>query len=194
MEGSTSGTSPSLPGVILAGGAGRRIGGDKPLRMLAGKPLWQHVADRVAPQVSVLAVNAAEPLGLLQAVPDGRPGLGPLGGILAAMLWAQGQGAERVLTVAVDTPFLPHDLVVRLAAADGIAIAETEDGLHGTTALWPVHLSVDLMQALASGTRKVTEWAASHPVSRVRFEDTTPPSFFNVNTEDDLSQAEKWLA
>ncbi len=189
-----SGEKLSVPAVILAGGHGRRIGGDKAMRMLAGKPLWQHVAHRIEPQVSGLAVNAEAPLGELPVVKDSVPGLGPLGGILAAMLWAQGQGADRVLTLAVDTPFLPDDLVARLAATGGIAMAETADGLHGTTALWPVHLSADLIQALTQGTRKVTQWAASHPVTRVRFEDAVPPPFFNINTAEDLAKAEAWLA
>ena len=184
----------SVPGIILAGGAGRRMGGAKAERLLAGQPLWHHVAQRITPQVSTLAINADAPLGDLPAVPDTLPGLGPLSGILAAMLWAQGQGAARVLTVAVDTPFLPHDLVARLATQDGIAIAQTPDGLHGTTALWPVHLSADLMQALTQGTRKVTEWAASHPIARVSFDTATPPPFFNINTAEDLAQAEAWLA
>jgi molybdopterin-guanine dinucleotide biosynthesis protein A len=184
----------SVPGIILAGGAGRRMGGAKAERLLAGQPLWHHVALRIAPQVSTLAINADAPLGDLPAVPDTLPGLGPLSGILAAMLWAQGQGAARVLTVAVDTPFLPHDLVARLATQDGIAIAQTPDGLHGTTALWPVHLSADLMQALSQGTRKVTEWAASHPIARVSFDNASPPPFFNINTAEDLAQAEAWLA
>jgi len=183
----------SLPGMILAGGAGRRIGGAKAQQILAGKRLWQHVVDRVEPQVSTLALNAPKPLGDLPAVPDHVPRLGPLAGILTAMLWAQGLGADRVLTVAVDTPFLPHDLVSRLAAGDGIAMAETSDGLHGTTALWPVHLSADLMQALNHGTRKVTEWAAPFGITRIRFDDTTPPPFFNINTPEDLAKAGGWL-
>lgn len=187
-------TRTDLPCVILAGGAGRRMGGDKAARVLAGRPLWQHVSDRVGPQVGVLAVNADSAVGGLAPVPDRVPGLGPLGGILAAMLWAQGQGQGQVMTVAVDTPFLPVDLAARLAAAGGLAIAETGDGLHGTTGLWPVHLSVDLSQALAHGTRKVTEWAMSHPMTRVGFPDTVPPPFFNINTADDLARAEAWLA
>ncbi len=189
----SGGAAMSVPGIILAGGVGRRIGGAKAQHILAGRPLWQHVAERIAPQVSTLSLNANDPLGDLPAIPDTVPGLGPLAGILTAMLWAQGQGADRVLTVAVDTPFLPHDLVARLAKGDGIAMAETADGLHGTTALWPVHLSTDLMQALTDGARKVTEWAAPHGITRIRFDDTTPPPFFNINTPEDLARAEAWL-
>ncbi len=180
-----------IPGMILAGGQGRRIGGAKAEVLLGGRPLWRHVVARVEPQVSVLAVNGID-VGGYEAVPDAVPGLGPLGGILAAMIWARGSGFERVLTVAVDTPFLPLDLVARLGAVDGpIVVAETADGLHGTTAVWDVGLAERLEQALADAVRKVTVFAQD--AVEVRFEEAVPPAFFNVNTAEDLARAEAWL-
>ena len=183
------------PGVILAGGAGRRIGGAKPFVSLAGRPLWDHVAKRVAPQVSRLAGNGTDPMDDLPMVPDlpDFAGQGPLSGILAALSWAKGQGADRVVTVAVDTPFLPLDLVDRLRVKTApIVMAETSDGRHGTTAIWDVALADDLSQQLTSGTRKVMDWAERHGAVSVRFPDSTPPPFFNINTEADLAQAEAW--
>ena len=184
----------AIVAVILAGGQGRRIGGEKAQVLLGGKPLWRHVADRVAPQVSGLAVNAATPMEDQEVIADAVADLGPLGGILAAMNWAEAKGASRVLTVAVDTPFLPLDLVTRLRDVSGpVAMAETSDGLHGTTALWDVSLAPDLEAWLEGGGRKVTQWAMSHEVTRVHFADTIPPGFFNVNTPQDLTRAEAWL-
>lgn len=181
--------------VILAGGQGRRIGGDKARVMLAGRPLWQHVAERLKPQVARLAVNGTGAFGAYPVIADVEPGLGPLGGVLTAMDWAAGQGAAHVLTVAVDTPFLPGGLRARLAASPGpIAMAQTADGLHGTTALWDVGFADNLRTALAEGTRKVTDWTASVGFTPVAFPDQTPPAFFNINTSEDLAQAEAWLA
>ena len=124
-----------FPGVILAGGAARRMGGgDKGLLALGRSTVLGHAARRLAPQVSALALNAngdpARFAGLdLPVLPDpveGRPG--PLAGVLAAMEWAGGLGAARVVTVAADTPFLPLDLVARLAVAGpGIVLAATPD-------------------------------------------------------------------
>lgn len=185
-------TARDMPAVILAGGQGRRIGGDKAQVLLAGRPLWQHVRARIAPQVTRLAVNGRGAFEGVEMITDAVPGLGPLGGILAAMNWAERCGAQRVLTVAVDTPFLPLDLLARLAAEDArVVVAETADGVHGTTALWDVALAGALQQALDGGTRKVTDFAAE--AVPVRFPDTTPPAFFNVNTPEDLARAEAWV-
>lgn len=181
-----------IPAVILAGGQGRRIGGSKAHVLLGGVPLWRHVLARVEPQVCALAVNAVEAFDGLDCVTDEVPGLGPLGGILAAMIWGESIGAKRVLTVAVDTPFLPVDLVARLGAADGrIVVAQTADGLHGTTALWDVQLADDLRAALDGGTRKVTDWANTIGVRPMLFDDRD--AFFNVNTLEDLALAEARL-
>jgi len=192
-----------LPCVILAGGAGRRIGGAKPFVPLGGKPLIGHVIARVAPQCGALAINGNDPAEAwaahgvrLPLVPDAADlrGLGPLAGIWAAMDWAAAAGAQRVLTVPVDTPFLPGDLVDRLAAVDApIALAQTADGLHGTCGLWSVALRAELRAALLSGARKVTEFTAAHGAVGVPFAEGVPPPFFNVNRPEDLEAAEAFL-
>lgn len=179
-----------IPAVILAGGQGLRIGGGKAEVLLGGVPLRRHVRGRLAS--TRVAVNGVGVFGEHEVIADEVPGLGPLGGVLAAMVWAERIGAERVLTVAVDTPFLPLDLAERLGAVDArIVVAETSDGKHGTTALWDVSLAAELREALEQGVRKVTVFAET--AVAVRFEDTHPPPFFNVNTAEDLAQAEAWL-
>ncbi|MCT4682998.1 MAG: molybdenum cofactor guanylyltransferase [Roseicyclus sp.] len=187
-------------GVILAGGAGRRIGGDKAFVPLAGRPLLAHVIARLAPQCRALAINAAPDPRLaafgLPVIPDGAEGgQGPLAGILAAMDWAAAQGAARVLTAPVDTPFLPEDLAARLSAVEApIVLALTADGLHGTCGLWSVSLRDALAAALASGIRKVTEFTEAQGAASVPFPEGNPPPFLNVNRPEDLAKAETALA
>lgn len=187
-------------GVILAGGAARRMGGDKAFAPLKGQPLVGHVIDRLAPQCRVLAINAAPDPRLdafgLPVVPDRtEAGQGPLSGILAALGWAAAQGARRVLTAPVDTPFLPRDLAGRLAAVDApIVLARSADGLQGTCGMWDVALRDRLARALADGIRKVTEFTEAEGAESVRFADATPPPFFNVNRPEDLAQAAAWMA
>jgi molybdopterin-guanine dinucleotide biosynthesis protein A len=183
--------------VILAGGKGRRIGGRKAFVSLGGRPLVAHVIDRMAPQVSHLAINAApdpafESFGL-PILPDPMADHGPLAGVLAAMDWAHSIGDARVVTVAVDTPFLPEDVVARLASADARAAhAVTADGPHATTAIWSVGLRGDLRGALQHGVRKVRDWTASIGAMEVPFD--SADAFLNINTAKDLRLAEERLA
>ncbi len=182
--------------VVLAGGAGTRIGGRKAFVDLAGRPLIAHVIARLEPQVEGLAVNAApdpgfDPFGV-PVLPDAEAGQGPLGGILAAMRWAESRGAEFVLTAAVDTPFLPDDLAAGLAAAEVPAsYARTPGAAHATTGLWSVDFAGSLEAALRAGTRKVRNWTDAVGAVAVPFGDEE--AFLNVNTPEDLVRAERRL-
>lgn len=193
-------------GVILAGGLATRMGGgDKGLLELGGRPILDHVIDRLAPQVGALALNAnGDPARFagydLPVVADSIEGFaGPLAGVLAGLDWAAGQGAEAIVTAAADTPFFPRDLVARLvAAAEGqehpLVLAATPDPKRGqvrhpTFGLWPVALRENLRSALADGLRKVVLWTDGHAGREVLFEDGPPDPFFNVNTPEDLTEA-----
>ncbi|WP_265502086.1 molybdenum cofactor guanylyltransferase MobA [Paracoccus beibuensis] len=199
----------STPVMILAGGRATRMGGgDKPLLMLAGRPILAHVLDRLAPQVDGLALNAnGDPdrfAGFgLPVRPDSRPGHpGPLAGILAALDWAQERGAASVVTVAGDTPFLPMDLVSGLLGARGplgLAVAASMDAAHGlrdhpTCGLWPVALRDELAATLDRDERRVRAFARRHQPGTARWDNVPIDPFTNINTPADLALAEAHLA
>lgn len=195
----------AIPGVILAGGRATRMGGgDKGLRMVAGRRLIDHVIDRLGPQVGALAINAnGDPARfagfglpvLGDSIPD-HPG--PLAGVLAGLDWAAGQGAPAIVTAAADTPFLPGDLVLRLMAAagpSGLALAASPDETgrvqrHPTFGLWPVALRDDLRAALAGGLRKIVLWTDAHGAGTALFDAEPFDPFFNVNTPEDIALAQ----
>lgn len=203
----------TYPAVILAGGQATRMGGgDKCLLPLGGRPMLAHVIDRIAPQTGALALNAngdaARFAGYgLPVLPDSIDGFpGPLAGVLAGLDWAAAQGAEAVISVAADTPFFPTDLVARLVAeARGqthplVMAATPRDGeetrsmtgkliRHPTFGLWPTALRDDLRAALLGGLRKVVLWSDPHGGRMAEFADTD--AFFNVNTPEDLAEAEE---
>lgn len=188
-------------GVILAGGEGRRMGGaDKALLNLAGVPLISHAIARLDPQVERLAISAngapARFAGFgLPVLADETP-IGPLSGVLAALRWAAPLGATAVVSVSVDTPFLPGDLVPQLclaaeAAAEGLALASSAKD-HPACALWPVALADTLAAFLASGAKaRVLAFAESHHAARAHFPDEA--AFQNLNTPADLAAAEALL-
>ncbi|WP_133486687.1 molybdenum cofactor guanylyltransferase MobA [Aliiroseovarius marinus] len=197
-------------GIILAGGLATRMGGgDKGRLPLGDGTLLSHVIDRLAPQVEGMALNAnGDPARFadtgLPVLPDSIDGYaGPLAGVLAGLDWAAEQGATHVVSAAADTPFFPRDLVDRLLIAaqrDGteIALAATLDPQRGamrqpTFGLWPVALRDDLRAALEDGLRKVVLWTDQHGAATASFLPAPFDPFFNVNTPDDLSQAEQLL-
>jgi molybdopterin-guanine dinucleotide biosynthesis protein A len=178
-------------------------GGDKPLRLLAGRPLLDHVIERLRPQVSALVLNAnGDPARFarygLPAVADSIPGFaGPLAGVLAGLDWtaAHRPDCPLIVSVATDAPFLPHDLVARMAAlmaAEGADLACAASGgqSHPVIGLWPVRLREELRRALGDeGIRKVDVWTARYRLATVPFADQPFDPFFNANRPDDLDRA-----
>lgn len=198
-------TLTAISGIVLAGGQSRRMGGgDKGLLELAGRPMLEHVIDRLSPQVGSVAINANgdasrfAPFGL-PVVADTVTGfVGPLAGVLAGMRWAgeHAPAARWIVTAAGDAPMLPRDLVTRLTAAvDGrdtaIALARSAGELHPVIGLWPIALADDLEQALQDGLRKVLHWTDRHGTVAVDFPfvrigDIDIDPFFNANTPHEL--------
>jgi molybdopterin-guanine dinucleotide biosynthesis protein A len=195
----------NILGVILAGGLARRMGGgDKALIVLGGRTLLDRAVERLSPQVDAVVINANDdPARFGSALPvipdldDSRAG--PLAGVLAGLDHAQRQGASHIVTVAVDTPFFPRDLVARLREAATeravpLACAKTGERTHPVFGLWPVSLAEDLRAAMGDGMRRVDRWTASHGCAEAVFEPVPFDPFFNVNTPEDLTEAEGLLA
>jgi molybdenum cofactor guanylyltransferase len=196
-------------GVLLAGGRARRMGGgDKGLCRLGGRTLLDHVVARLGPQVDRLVLSAnGDPARFadckLPVVADPIAGhAGPLAGVLGAMLWVREHRPETVdiVTVPIDTPFLPTDLVCGLQAARqragcAIALAASAGRLHPVVGLWPVHLAEALAAALAAGERRTGEWALGRgaAVAAFAFTEGTDP-FLNINRPEELAEAERVLS
>jgi molybdopterin-guanine dinucleotide biosynthesis protein A len=206
MSGAPRTPSKRVYGVLLAGGRSRRLGGgDKCLRSLGGRPIIAHVIERAQGQVADLILNAngdADRFARfpIAVVPDIIGDFaGPLAGVLTGLEWARehAAGAEWVASFATDAPFLPRDLVARLFAAIGedgaeIACATSAGRVHPVFAVWPVRLADALRSAIADeGLRKIDLWTARFRTARVEFATDPVDPFFNVNTPDDLAEAER---
>jgi len=192
-------------GVILAGGLARRMGGgDKTMRAIAGRPILDHVIERLAPQCASLILNAnGDPARFdawgLPVVPDDVPDLaGPLAGVLAALDWTalHHPAVEWVVSVAADCPFLPRDLVARMQAERAamqaeLAVAASGDQSHPVVGLWKVSLREALRHALVvEECRKIDRWTARYSLVTTRWPVTPVDPFFNANTPDDVAEAE----
>ena len=185
-----------ITGIVLAGGQGRRMGGvDKGLQVLSGQPMITHVIARLAPQVYDIVINANQNREAYAAfghpvVPDAIEGYaGPLAGLHAGL---QAATQALVVTAPCDSPFLPEDLVARLAAALGendLAVAKTGAQAHPVFALVRRGLLGHLAAYLAGGGRKIDAWYASLKVVEVAFDDEAD-AFSNINTREELREHE----
>jgi molybdenum cofactor guanylyltransferase len=199
----------NVPGVVLAGGLARRMGGgDKPLREIGGQAILARVIARLAPQCECLLLSAnGDPLRFasfgLPVVADGVQDYpGPLAGILAGLDWAAAHrpNAQWILSAPGDCPFLPRDLVSRLrravSAQDGeLAVAASQGRSHPVIGLWKVALRDALREALVvEGLRKVDDWTGRYRVATVAWPADPFDPFFNANTIDDLAEAERLAA
>jgi molybdenum cofactor guanylyltransferase len=194
------------PGVVLAGGLARRMGGgDKPLREIGGRTILARVIARLEPQCECLVINAnGDPRRFasfgLPVIADGVQDYpGPLAGILAALDWAAANrpDAAWILSAPGDCPFLPRDLVARLSHAlladnSELAIAASQGQSHPVIGLWGVALRDALRRALVvEGLRKVGQWTARYRLATVTWPAEPLDPFFNANTVDDLAEGER---
>lgn len=200
-------TTNRILGVILAGGASRRFGGDKSAALLGGTPLLERIVERAGPQVETLLLNANDPevgksMPDLDRLADSAPGEGPLAGILTVLGRASRRSFDRVASFPCDTPFFPPDTVARLvhalenSSAD-FAIARCGAAVHRVFALWPVACRDQLDAAFAQGARsmrEVEDWLVPAWADFAAEGGPDGDPFFNINTHADLERAERWLA
>ena len=188
--------SNPVAAMVLAGGEARRMGGrDKPLLELGGAPMLARVLATLAGELAAIAISAnGDPARFasfgLPVLPDGKfAGEGPLAGVLAGLDWAACLGAEALLTVPGDTPFVPAGLQTTLAPPP--ACAASNERIHHLVALWPTHCRHALRRLLsAPGRRDIAHFAQAIGMRRVDFPAAEWDPFLNVNTPQDLAAAQ----
>jgi molybdenum cofactor guanylyltransferase len=205
----TSTDAPATPGILLAGGLARRMGGgDKPMRQIGGRTILERAIGRLEPQCHGLILNAnGDPARFarfgLPVIPDTVEKFpGPLAGILAGLDWAAANRPEVawVLSAAADCPFLPRDLVARLHRVRTeenaeLAVAASGGQSHPVIGLWSVALREELRHALVvEDIRKIDRWTARYKLATVAWPAEPLDPFFNANTMDDLAEAERLAA
>lgn len=180
--------SRSLTGLLLAGGASRRMGRDKALLEHRGAALGVHaltVLDRVAEEVLVASGDGRRlrALGRRQ-VADAVPGAGPLGGIVAGL---EAAPTELVAVLAVDMPDASADVFLRLAAAwagEPAVVPRAAGRLQPLHAVWSRSAVPALRARLDAGQLSVSAAAAALAARIVEVGDAAFAR--NVNTPADL--------
>jgi len=188
---------------IQAGGQSLRMGSDKALVQLGGKPLIEHILARMEGLGDEVLITSNHPDGLtylgIPLVRDPIPGAGALSGLHTALNAAHG---DRVLVLACDMPFVNRQLIeymIGLAPSADVVIPQYAGYFDPLHAIY----SEECLPAVESSLRdEQTRVVSFYDKVRVRAIDEAEiarfdprgRSFFNINTPEDLVLAETYLS
>ncbi len=154
LPGKPTAPSPEVTGAILAGGDSRRLGKDKVILEVGGRPLALWVAEALAPAAAETWLITNRPQAHvvlnLPMVTDLVPFQGPVGGLATALFYAR---TPWVLLASADAPFLTADLALALAGAAGrisrpALVCRSERGLEPLPGLYAVRLLTRVQEFL----------------------------------------------
>jgi molybdopterin-guanine dinucleotide biosynthesis protein A len=179
--------------IIMAGGQSRRMGADKSLLLIDGRPMVEAIANQLRGSFSqiLISANEVEKLSFLNLpiIRDRIPGQGPLMGIASAL---QASENELNFVVACDIPYIDLHYVRRmLMEADGVdVVVPTTDGKRYETLFAVYHRSIlgIINEVLASGGRKISDIFSR---CRVKFVELEAQRFVNLNTMADFEEYQK---
>ena len=182
-------------GAVLAGGAGRRLGGAKPSAILAGRSLLSYPVaslSAVLDDVVVLAKRDTDlpdvPTGVDVWIEPDEP-RHPLAGVVEALRRADGRA---VVVLACDLPMVDAGLVRRLVAADarrGAAVVATAGGRIQPLCARYDPAALEHLRGFDPAGRTIDQVAALDPVLL----DVPPAALRNVNDPDELEALEAEL-
>lgn len=190
--------------VVQAGGKSSRMGLDKSLLPLHGKPMIQIVVEKVAALGDDLIITRNDPLcyenHLARIVSDEFKNVGALAGIHAGINAAKN---DLVVVVAVDMPFVSVDLFQymksRISPYVDVVIPVSEKGFEPFHAIYRKTSCVKAIEnAIHEHKSRIISWFDDVNVLKIDKEeidhfDPSGLAFYNINTPDDLLFAEQVL-
>ncbi len=190
--------------VILAGGLSKRFGGEtKTFGKINGKTIIERIIKILKKQNTKILINTNFDIekfsnNNLEIISDiDNQFQGPLSGILATMLWIKKNNLniEWIMSVPSDTPFLPINLLEsfksKIKNDKEILIARSNGRVHPVVGLWNINLLDKLKKELKLENRKIMNWVNKNKYDFVDFPVNDYDPFFNINTKEDLIEAER---
>lgn len=177
--------------IILAGGGSRRMGQDKSLLPVSGRPMIQRIADQLTPMFDEILVGANEPekypFLLARIVPDRERGLGPLMGILSCLA---ASAHHLNFVTGCDIPDMHAGFITQmLREAEGYDIVVPRSADNRPEPLFAVYRKSVMPHAeavLARGGRRIAEL---FDCVKTRFVTLPQTGWYkNLNTMEDYRQ------
>ncbi len=190
----------------MAGGRGTRLDGKgKYSQILFNKTLLEHVIDRLSTQTSNIAINfnkdKPEIRKKYMIILDKYKNVGPLAGIHSAISFCKDNIKIKeglVVTVPVDTPFIPYDLISRFEkeierSKSNIVVACSGDRHHPTIAMWKTSVIEKLENSIKNNVRKIDLFTKELKKSYINYSIKKYDPFYNINDYRDLKYAENMI-
>ena len=193
----------NILGVVLAGGKSKRFGEDKSEIKLGSKTLLKHTLDKINPKFNkIIIVSNNKIIKEYITIKDCIEGqLGPLVGVLSAMKWIEKNNYSHqwIATFPCDTPFFNISIIDKFIEATKLNdsllyFVKSEEKRHNIFGLWSLKLIKTLEKDIIENNhRKVEKWANKIGVKTINISYDNIDPFFNINTREDLAEAEKIL-
>lgn len=176
-----------ITGIVLAGGKSSRMGTDKGLMRLNGKPMIQHVLDpmaRICHRILVVSGNPMYGMFGFELVKDEAPDFGPVMGVLSGLRQSK---TERNLVLSCDVPFITFDLLkqlVLLSVDTDVVVASSEKGTHPLIAVYNRSCIPTFEKAIAEDEHRLRTVLDQLKVKELKIENEE--LIQNMNTQTDL--------
>ena len=192
-----------IAGLVLAGGQGRRMHhADKAFMDIGHRPCMDWVITQLKKHCAAIAISANGHAQRFSAWPypvlaDTLHDVGPLAGVLSGLAWADAAGFDVLVSVPVDTPYIPDNLVSSLLPAPSYAAYAAQS--HSLVAAWPVRAAhallakqlADITEQNRKQNTRVCTLAQALGSRAVDFLPMSPfDPFININTPEDLQAAQ----
>lgn len=188
-----------ITSIVLTGGGSSRLGMDKALALVGGKGLMQRVIERLAPiSDKILVVGplyhfSAPPGCIIESKEDLFPGKGPLGGVYTGLAASK---SPYNIVVACDMPFLNTALlryIIKLSPGFDAVVPRAEKGIEPLHAVYSKSC-LSAIETQLDNQLKITRFLNTANVryveqSECQIFDPQLLSFFNINSQADLAQA-----
>jgi len=196
-------TENNILGVVLAGGKSKRFGEDKNKAKLNGKILLEHTLDKIKSKFNKIIIVSNNKIAknyiTIDDCVEGQ--LGPLVGVLSAMKWIKknNYSYDWIITFPCDTPFFNVSIIDKFIDASKLNdsllyFVKSEEKRHNIFGIWSLKLIETLEKDIIKNNyRKVEKWANKVGVKTIKISYREIDPFFNINTKEDLAEAEKIL-